>query len=410
MKVAIIDGLSTGKYLARELLAKGAECYHVFSRNDFPEFALRTFESDNYMHEFGYVKDDERLSDLLRTSSVDRLVAGSEPGVELVDTLNTKLRLPGNEPDTADSRRDKWKMAQRLQESNLDYPHGAQVFSPEEAAEWYLKNNLEDAVVKPVRSAGADGVAYCQSPQQAQDAVAAILQQTNIFDEPNQGALIQENLAGPEYIVNTVSVDGEHRIVESWRVHHVSDINTPVFSYHEPTDPRLSHIQQLHAYVKEVLTALGIRNAAGHSEVRFTRRGPVLLETGARLGGANIPDVVRKFTGTSQASAFADVITAPKSIHDIAEPAGRDIMPMRVVGLVNRFAGHVRSADWEDRLHSLNTAAGLHAGLEVGQYAPLTRDLNTGPGWIYLVSEDESAIEADFATIRRWESEPFYTV
>lgn len=409
MKIAIVDGLSTGKYLARELLAKGVDCYHIFSRDDFPAFVLRTFESKNYVQDFGYIPNIERLVELLQGLGIDRIVAGCEPGVELVDDLNARLGLPGNDITTADSRRDKWAMARHLKDSSLDYPHGMRISCTQEAVEWFLENKLTEAVIKPVRSAGADGVAYCQDTREVSEAVQAIVGQTNIFDELNQGALIQENLSGQEYIVNSVSVNGEHYIIESWEVHHVSDINTPVFSHHQLADASTSETRILHAYVKKVLTALGIRNAAGHSEVRFTPRGPVLLETGARLGGATTPDLVKKFTGMSQTSAFAQAIVHPESLRHLDESATGGAMPLRVVGLVNRFAGEVLSRGWEEQLRSLNTAVGLHAGIEPGEQAPLTRDLNTAPGWIYLVSEDQEAIDVDFATIRRWEMQPFYT-
>src|SRR5262249_15389816 len=53
-------------------------------------------------------------------------------------------------------------------------------------------------------------------------------------------------------------------------------------------------------YVRDVLTALGIRYGPAHTEVMLTAAGPCLIETGARLNGADAPELCRDCTGQDQ--------------------------------------------------------------------------------------------------------------
>ncbi|WP_181442384.1 hypothetical protein [Streptomyces tateyamensis] len=44
---------------------------------------------------------------------------------------------------------------------------------------------------------------------------------------------------------------------------------------------------EIAAYVAQALTALGVENGPGHSELILTADGPVLIGTGARMHGAS---------------------------------------------------------------------------------------------------------------------------
>lgn len=49
--------------------------------------------------------------------------------------------------------------------------------------------------------------------EQAREAYDMILGHNNLFGEVNEMVLVQEFLQGSEYVVDTVSVNGEHKVV-----------------------------------------------------------------------------------------------------------------------------------------------------------------------------------------------------
>jgi hypothetical protein len=77
-------------------------------------------------------------------------------------------------------------------------------------------------VVKPLRSAGNDHVAFCDTPQQSVAAYEAAIRAVNIFSFRNEGVVAQQYLRGTEYAVNTVSRDGRHRATDLWKYVKIS--------------------------------------------------------------------------------------------------------------------------------------------------------------------------------------------
>lgn len=84
----------------------------------------------------------------------------------------------------------------------------------------------------------------------------------------NDGALVQEFLAGKEYVIDKVSKDGVHKIVAIWQ-YDKREVNGASFVYFgtKLMDSRLPMFQTMVAYSSEVLNALGIMNGPSHMEV-----------------------------------------------------------------------------------------------------------------------------------------------
>ncbi|CAN0245566.1 unnamed protein product [Ectocarpus fasciculatus] len=75
------------------------------------------------------------------------------------------------------------------------------------------------SVVKPARGCASGSVFRCQGEREAMDAFDKILG-TPKYGTPgefNDEVLVQEFLVGTEYVVDTVSRDGEHKAVAIWR-------------------------------------------------------------------------------------------------------------------------------------------------------------------------------------------------
>ena len=395
---AIVDGYSTGRLLAERLRSRGVACIHVRTLRDLAPSLRRSYRPDAFARDLGYRPDLRSVALTLEQAGVERVVPGAEPGVEPADRLARALGLPPNGVGPPRVRRDKSLMAQALRRAGLAAPLGAVVRSPQQAVEWAAAGSHASVVVKPLDSAGSDHVFFCSSAGEIAAAVVGVLGARTLFGRPNRAALVQERLVGAEYYVNTVSADGLHRAVETWRYAKLpGPTGSPLYDYEEPVDHSSPETPELHDYVRRALTALGVRNGAAHSEVVRTERGFVLLETGARLCGAFLPDAIEGEVGFSQLGVLVETLLDPPSLAAFDESAWTWPRPFRNVFLIHRRAGELAV---EDELRALPSFVAMSLAVAPGEEAPATTDLNTSPGFVYLASTSAAALERDYRRLR----------
>ena len=220
---------------------------------------------------------------------VRHVLAGSEPGVELADELCERLGLAANGQRSAAARRDKYLMGEAVRSHGLRTP--AQFHSPEldELQAWARDQARWPVVAKPLRSVASDSVAVCRTDAELGRAHAAIAARTNVLGRRNESVLVQEFVDGPEYVVDTVSHAGHHRVAALWRYHRPAAGLAPGVFYDaiELLPYEGERQRSLLEYAGRVLDALEIRYGPAHTEMIWAGDGPVLVETGARLSAGN---------------------------------------------------------------------------------------------------------------------------
>ncbi|MFJ9379297.1 ATP-grasp domain-containing protein [Streptomyces sp. NPDC101455] len=408
MKIAIVDGYSTGSALALRLHDQDVKVIHLRSQSANNPYLERSFTPHAYAHDLGYTPDMAEAADQLAALGVERVVAGAESGVMLAESLARTLNLPTNRADTAHARRDKQLMADAAHAAGLSTPRGTAAATPDQAVRWYKDSGFTHVVVKPPASAGTDGVRFCSTLREVEEACRTVLARPNMFGEHNTVALVQERLVGREYYINTVSEDGRHKAAEIWRyTKTVGDGSTPVYDYEEPVHPTSPAGRILRIFTFNVLDALGIRSTAAHTEVMITQRGPVLIETGARLGGATAPGIIERHLGVSQTGLLVRTLTQPGSLDtfDDEKPTPGD--HLRNVELINHHRGLAHKGV-ADRISELPTAEAVFLACNPGDQLEPTRDLLTSPGYVYLAGKP-AVVQRDYEQLRHWESEGLYT-
>lgn len=410
MRIAIVDGYSTGELLAKALANRGVECLHIHSLGYLPSVYDGIFSVEGYTVDLGYEPEMARLVQRLTEIGVDRVVAGSECGVLLADTLTNLLKLPGNDSVAITARRDKALMADRVRAAGLRVPHGQAFDSASDAVSWFVRSGLPEAVAKPTMSLGTDNVHFCADADELEAACRRILGACNLYDEPNTKVIVQERLRGVEYYLNTVSHDGHHRIAEMWRYIKAEGANrAQIYDYEEPVDPRSGEGPRLRAFAYDVLDALGIRTGAAHTEVMLTATGPVLIETGARLGGGTTPEIVEKYFGVSQTGLLTDALLDPARLLAFTEEGLVSGFTMRKVALINHAAGTLHNYDWLAAIEALPTAVTAGATVTPGTWLPATVDEASSPGYVYLASADRDEVIRDYYQLRAQELAGPYT-
>jgi len=298
--VVLVDVYPSSYALAQAFLDQGCDVVRVQSTSDVPKCYQGDFDTSAFRADIihrGVLADTAAAVAEHRQVAV---VAAGEYGVELADELSEHLGLPTNGRRLSPARRNKFIMIETIRAAGLRAARQRLVEDERTLTDWHRQVGGR-VVVKPLRSAANDGVAICDTPEESAAALRAILGATTVFSETNTSAVVQEYLVGGEYVVDTVSRDGRHRVTDIWKyskmtVPGVRDRITGGHLIAEDAPVR----QALVDYAQQVLDALGIRHGPAHLEIIVTDEGPCLVEIGARIAGANTPYYAELGAGESQ--------------------------------------------------------------------------------------------------------------
>ncbi|MBH0244589.1 ATP-grasp domain-containing protein [Streptomyces cavourensis] len=203
------------------------------------------------------------------------------------------LGLTAHSPDTVHLVHDKRAMRARLSEAGVDSTAGVRVSGVEELRTFVRRYGLP-CVVKPVSNSGSAGITKVTDESGLAEAYARAA--SSYEGLADAGVLVEEFLDGPQFSVEAVSEAGEHQVVAITA--KFSDPASFVELGHV-TPARLTDEvrDEVHTYVGAVLDALGVEFGPTHSEICLTEKGPRLIETHVRMGGDEIPALVRDATG-----------------------------------------------------------------------------------------------------------------
>lgn len=406
---AVVDAYSSGSLLPDLLRGYGVDCVHVQSAPVIAPVYAASFDASkflcNIVHEGGL---DDTL-DRLRRFRPEHVVIGAESGVALGDLLAERLGLPGNPTALSAARRDKFLMQDALRAAGLPSIHQLRSSRLEEILDWARARGDWPVVLKPLLSAGSDGVTFCADEAEAVRAFEALIGSTSRLGLRNDEVLAQACLRGQEYVVNAVSREGRPYFCEIWRI-----AKTPmpggnlVYDHGVLLEPEGEVQEALTGYVARVLAALGIREGASHSELMMTGDGPVLIEVGARLAGSISHRTTHAALGHSHASLTAEAWFDPDRFRArMGGPYGLR-GHARFVSLISRQSGRIADVKRLRDVAALESFSQAVNCPKPGDVLRPTEDLFTSPGLIYLFHRDRAVVERDHRRIREWEDEGFF--
>jgi hypothetical protein len=399
----------TARHIAPAFIQAGYSCVRVQSSPN-PPAVYRSSRPTLENYAANLVHDGDLAATVRGLSAYDpvAVVAGGEYGVAFADVLGEALGLPSNGTVLSHARRDKAAMAEAVAAAGLRTARQLRAETEAELVEWHRKTGGR-IVVKPLSSAGGDGVAFCDTPEQSAAAFRRIVGAEDIFSLPNTAVLAQEYLVGTEYIVNTASCDGAHHVAEIWRsarfdVNGIRDLSGGCYLV-----PRNGEVQAaLVEYAFGVLDALGIRHGPAHVELKLTPQGPCLIEAGARLSGGDLPHYARLATGESQLDWALDAYVRPKRF------AARRGLPYEIdrhfawVALISPVSGKLKGYRNMDAVRSLESFREMWELARPGGEIKKTIDDTTYPVIINLMHEVEEVVLRDMGTIRYLDGMGFY--
>ncbi|WP_078552319.1 ATP-grasp domain-containing protein [Bacillus alkalicellulosilyticus] len=162
-----------------------------------------------------------------------------------------------------------------------------------------LESIVFPVIVKPSNEAGSHLVQKCHTEEELYEAVRKIKERSTnwVGQQLDDDILIEEFIVGPEFSVESCTINGETRIIAITEK-IVTDDNFFVEVGHVvPARLATEDELQIRNMIPLVLQALGVTDGITHTEVKVTTEGPKVIEVNARPGGDRIPNLVRAVTG-----------------------------------------------------------------------------------------------------------------
>eukprot|EP00804_Cyclotella_cryptica_P013837 CCRYP_018173-RA/>CCRYP_018173-RA protein AED:0.09 eAED:0.09 QI:1797/1/1/1/0.87/0.66/9/457/484 len=412
----IVDPYSTGCLVAKEIQSRGYKVIALWTKGFSEEMKKHIPLSCAGISYFAEVTEGEDHGETIRelykaagTYKIVSCIAGGEAGVDAADVLSERLMVRTNGAGGVfANRRDKKVQQELIRDAGLRSVRQAagKKFSD---VEEFLRKESYPVVLKPTDSAGSDGVKLCHDFDEAKTHFEYLLTVEAVNGGFNTEVLCQEFLRGKEYVVDSVSRDGEHKCMQVW-VYDKRPANGAAFVYFGmlPIDSSSQDAKLLINYCNSVLNALQIKNGPSHAEIILTASGPCLVEMNCRAhgGDGNWRPLARALTGGySQVEGTVDAYLDKKAFQMLPRipPSPAKAFGQEVI-LVSYAAGEVAATPGYDVIRNLESFVFLETGVSVGSKVEHTVDLLTCLGSVILVHEDESVVLKDIATIRALES------
>lgn len=378
--VAIVDGYRLGNLFAPRLVKRGYQCVHIQSDSLLHKNFINSFKSDDYIAHFVFDNNIDYIINSLKKLNVKFVIPGHEKGVMLADKMSERMGVNTNGTQLSSARRNKYKMLDALRASEV------------ETSQYFMANNRGEAInyakiigkwpviIKPIASAGGEGVAFCYSLEEVASAFDKVLNVENFLGLKNESALVQSLIKGKDYMVNTVSVNGKHFLSDIWFSKKDIIGQHIVFDYDKLLSYEAAETPALLDYIFRSLDALGIKHGAAHNEVTLTKDGPILIETGARVMGSIHPDWISESIGRNQMDLTIDSYIQPEKFncYSSSYKVKKHIINKFIIPYVSGTIKTIQHLDYIKKLRSFY-AFNLHK--QIGSRIDLSYDSFRAGTW-----------------------------
>lgn len=224
---------------------------------------------------------------------VDAVLSVRDSYVPLAAYLAERLEVRGLALRAALNCHDKSRMRSALHGAGLPNPRYAVVSDPQETSGVAAAVGFP-AMVKLARGAGGAGVRLCHDGQELQAAVTELSER-----RPGVDLVVEEFLDGPEYAVQTVTVDGRTEVLSVLAEHVGPPPRFAETGYDFPAGLAAADETALLSLVVSSLDVLGMDNGIAHVQARLTAEGPRIVEVNPRPPGGMLSRVSEVVSGVS---------------------------------------------------------------------------------------------------------------
>lgn len=399
--VVVVDAGSTSVQLTAAMDALGAPLVHVRSLPAARAHDTRVPVSSRYEADLDCSDGTAPLHEFLASTQmrVRGVLAGSDLGVALADTISAELGCKGNDPRTSSVRRHKGEMIRAVAEAGLRTIPTFVAQDEWAAVRWAERYDF-DVIVKPAESSASVGFAHVRGRRSVLNAAAAVLSSRNSFGEPNRDLIVQPFVHGQEFAVNAYVIDGVPYFLDAWRTSKTEVDGHILYDFETKVDLRSPDARDIQNYCLQVVAALGIQYGPAHIEVIVEEEGPLMMEVGARLMGSIALSQQAVAYGTSCAVVAAKAaMDQASALSEIAAFQQGSELQLAMVQMLSRQDGFLIRYDL-GFMRGLSSFHGVDLYLAAGDRVRSTENSLTSPGLIFLAHQSSAQLEKDHQAIR----------
>ena len=417
--IIVVECISTGKNYIGDIVNRGYNPIVLHLKDSdtedgkkFGQHVLEEYSRIPYEFDMIYEKDtfEETLEEVRKANPI-LIVPGNERGVVLAARLSHELGLLGNSIENLDAMTLKNEMHKRLAQRGLRSIKGKVIHSLDEALEFYDSENLEEVVIKPTYSAGSASVRICLNRNEMIESINQLFDEVNYYGDELEELLIQERINGIEYIVNTVTHKGIHRVTLVWKYNKVkTSEGAIVYDSCETVNELSLGEAEMVEYAYKVADALEIQYGPVHGEYMIDEKGPVLIEVNCRPCGGSMPaEFLDRISGQHETDSILDSYLKPKCFFDEL----RKKYNLHAHGTLKFFITPknmiVRSSpivNIDKKLKAFHDSSLVNATYQ-DMFFQKTEDLTTAAGYVFLINEDKADVDHDLNFLRDVERNAF---
>ena len=418
--IIIVECKSTGINFIEDIINRGynpvvlerkvvdsekGEIYNEGVHKDYEDIPYdfdMIYEQDSYEETLKIV---EKYDPLL-------VLPGNEMGVVLASKLSHDLNLLCNPIENLDAMTLKHEMQNKIAENGLRSIRGKVVKTIEEAIEFYDSEELKEVVLKPIYSSGSASVRICSNKKEMVNHLKELMAKTNRFGEDLTELLVQERITGDEYIVNTVSCKGRHRVTLVWKYNKIKTTDgAMIYDTCETVNELNISEAEMVEYAYDVADALGIQYGPVHGEYMIDENGPVLIEVNCRPCGGHMPaKFLNQISGQHETDSILDSYLKP----DLFEEKLKNKYELYAHGALKFFIVPKDVVAIASPMRHISIKLDSHFKTNLDQINEVdkktffkTEDVESSCGIVYLVDKDYSKLEHDINYLRNVEKHAF---
>lgn len=398
--ILIVDGISTAAGYSPIFSAYGIKCIHLFSDHSIKTHFGSSLETQHYTECYTHNGDINETLSLLDKWKISYILHGMDSALQLVDSLISRLNISyANLPALSVARRHKYEMIEAVNKAGLTAPEQYMSNNKESILQWTETHNNFPVIIKPVESAGVKGVFKCSSFNDVERAFDEVMNSSSYYESPNAVVLVQSFSAGREYIIDSVSLRGNHHLTSIWAVNRDKG-SSPFLDYMETVDHSHPDFNELRNYAFSALTALGVANGPTHLEVIVTDNGPTIVELNCRLHGSLDLRLTTYACGKNHVQDVICSILSPSwFIHQQKSPPFFSGKAMHVL-LRSPESDKRLNANYWNSLKKLPSFVSLKKNINEQSLTSRTIDLKTAVGTLSLFNTDTVQLFEDLEAVR----------
>lgn len=282
-KIAILGA----SYLQKNLLVKAKEMGFTTLCFAWENNATEK-ETADYFFPISII-EKEKIYEVCKEYEITGICTiGSDIGMETVQFVASKLNLVSNDLNTTLITRDKYLMRSELAK------HGLNSIKYQKIKNLGEKLSINyPFMVKATDRSGSKGIQLVHSKEEFENAWK------DSRDVSLKGeVIIEEYFDGEQFSVETISQNGVHHLVAITKEFYSGPPYFVEVGHYIPANLNNDQTWIIWEYTRKVLDAVGLKEGAGHVELRVNNTNEIqIIEIGSRMGGDFRDIMVKQATG-----------------------------------------------------------------------------------------------------------------